>query len=329
MYFFREDFRRVYLDDIGSIDYAPRVKESYIEDFLNHLNSKAIQEAAFNLVVDFADAPVANVLPLILDELNCNVVALNANASRARGSISEEEFKAALKQMRIITTALGMQLGIYVDPGGEKIFLVDDQGHLLPGITAYAAMVEMALRDAPGSTIVIPLNLPNLFEKIATRYDGHIIYTEVDLNTLIKTACSENVIIAGDGKGSFIFPDFQCAVDGLMALAKMLEFLATQKVSLSEVVANLPPYHLAQRKVPCEWDARARVMRLIGEKFESHKNQTTHGLKMALGPNEWVLVVPDPEQPCFRVTAEAGSLDEAEAIAEEHAQIVSAISLQP
>lgn len=324
--FFREDFRRVYLDDIGSIEYAPRVKEQYSEDFLKHLNSKAIQEAAFDLVIDFADAPVADVLPHILDELNCNVVALNANVNRARGAISPVEFETALKQMQMITSALGIQLGVYMDPSGEKIYLVDDEGHLLNDITACAAMVELALRDAPGSTVALPLNMPDLFKDIAARYNGRIIFTEIEQSTLIKTACSENVIMAGDGEGNFIFPDFQCAVDGLMALAKMLEFLATQLVSLSEVVRELPDYHLAQRKVACAWEAKARVMRLIGERFEDYENQADQGIKVTLERHKWILIIPDPEQPYFQITAEGRSQEEAETLADEYADIVERLA---
>ena len=323
--FFREDFRRVYLDDIGSIEYAAQVKEQYIGDFLKNLNSKAIQEAAFHLVVDYSDSPVANVLPIILDHLNCNVVALNANANRSRGSFSQNKFQGALKQMQTIATALGTQLGIYMDPAGEKIFLVDDAGNLLDGTTACAVMVEMAMRDAPGSVAAIPVNLPNLFEDIADKYDSRIIRTEIEPNKIIKMACSERVIVAGDNRGNFIFPDFQCAVDGLMALAKMLEFLATQSISLSEIVAKLPPYYLAFRRVSCMWEAKARVMRILSEKFEHHKNQAEHGLKIALGPKEWVLVVPDPDQPLFRITTEAASQDEAEALADEQVQILDQI----
>jgi hypothetical protein len=66
-------------------------------------------------------------------------------------------------------------------------------------------MVELALRDAPGSAIAIPIDMPNLFETIAARYGGRIIRAEIDLDALIKATCTENVIMAGDGKGNFIF----------------------------------------------------------------------------------------------------------------------------
>jgi mannose-1-phosphate guanylyltransferase/phosphomannomutase len=67
-------------------------------------------------------------------------------------------------------------------------------------------------------------------------------------------------------------------------------------------------------------------MRLINEKFEHNKSQTINGVKIELGPDRWVLIIPDPDQPYFRVITEAGSQNEAEALVDEYAQVVEKIS---
>lgn len=326
--FFREDFRRVYLDDIGSIDYAENVEKYYIDDYLKHLNTKAIQAMGFNLVVDFAHTPVAGVLSTILDSLNCNVVALNANVDLTKTFGNHSRLQTTLKHMRLITAALNAQLGAYLDPGGERLRIVDDGGALLKDITACALMVELALRDAPGSTIAVPINLPNIFEEIARQHSGRIIRTGLEPDALIAATYSKNVIMAGDGRGHFVFPDFQCAMDGLMALGKLLEFLATQKVSISEIVSHLPPYHMAHRKVSCDWEIKPRVMRLLNEKFEAYNVQSVYGVKINLSPHQWVLIVPDLDQPYLRVTTEAPSQAEAEASADEYVEIIESLSLE-
>ncbi len=325
--FFREDFRRVYLDDIGNIEYAQQVKEQYINDFLTHLNTKAIQQASFNLVVDFPDTPLAAVLPAILDKLNCNVVALGATTTRIGETPNPVQIQTSLKQLKIITKTMDAQLGVRLDPGGEKIFLVDHRGYLLEDTTAAAVMAELVLQDAPGSAIAVPFNLPNTFEKIAEKYDSQVIRTEMNREDLITAACQQHIIMACDGRGNFIFPDFQCTADGLMALAKLLEFLATQQAMLSDVIDRIPPYFVAERKVSCVWEAKARVMRLINEKFENDKDKDfLTGVRIVLDENQWVLIIPDPDQPCFRITAEAESQDKAEQLSDKYAQVIEKIS---
>jgi mannose-1-phosphate guanylyltransferase/phosphomannomutase len=323
--FFREDFRRVYMNDVGIIDYSERVRERYIEDFMKQINTQAIRDAGFYLVVDIGDTSTANVLSIILEELHCNVVTLNASIDNPKHLLHRSKVHTALRQMQIITAALGTQLGLRIEPGGEKIFVADDRGYLLTGITACAALTEMALRSAPGRTVVIPVNLPNLFEEVARRHQGQIIRAEISPSSL-KASYGNQVVMAGDNNGNFIFPDFQWAVDGMMALAKLLEFLATQKVTLGDVVSNLPPYYIAERRVSCVWEAKARVMRLVNEKFEQYRTETINGIKVNLAPDRWVLIVPDPDQPYFQITTEADSQGAAETLADEYAQIIERIA---
>ncbi|MEM7345368.1 MAG: sugar phosphate nucleotidyltransferase [Chloroflexota bacterium] len=320
--FFREDFRRVYLDDIGRISYAEHVESRYIDAFFETINKQTIQDSKFNLVIDFVDAPVVNILPTILDELNCNFVALNANITRSKGSLSQPAFQTELRQLQTITHAVEAQLGIYLKPGGERIYVVDDHGRLLEGITAYATLVELALRDQPGGTVVAPFTLPSLFEKIAAKYNGRVIRVNLTANALNHAACQHQAIIAGDGRGNFIFPEFQCAVDGLTALVKMLEYLATQSISLSNIVDTLPPYYMTVKTVPCAWEDKAKVMRLLNEKYSKYQNDTINGLKIMFAADTWVLIVPDLDQPYFRLTVEAASQAEADALGEEYRQIV-------
>jgi len=320
--FFREDFRRVYLDEIGTISYAPQVTERYMAGFLQAINYDAIYNAQFYIVVDYANAPVSTALPGILSQLNCNVVALNANLDEKRMAVQPHEFQAALDQLGLIVSALNTNIGVRLDVGGEKIFLVDEQGERLRNTTATAAMAELAWRAAPGSTIAVPVTMPNAIEQIAAQHGGQVIRTKVDAHTLTKAACQASVVMAADGRGSFIFPQFQCASDGLMALAKLLEFLATQQTTLSEVIANLPPFKVIHERVPCPWEAKGTVMRRLHEHYQNDQVDTTDGVKIKLNEAEWVLVLPDPDYPLFQVYAESTSQTQAMALVQKYADLV-------
>jgi len=322
--FFQEDFRRVYLDEVGTISYAPRVIGRYTEGFMGAINAEAIRQASFYIVVDYASAPISLILSDILSDLNCRVVALNAYLEEAKMSIPQEEFQRALEQLALICSALHADLGVRFDVGGEKIFLVDDRGQILPGTTACAAIAALALRAHEGGTIAVPVNEPNIFEEIAAQHSGKVLRTKVNPYAMMAAASRKPVVMAGDGTGNLIFPQFQPAIDGMMALAKLLEFLAVQKARVSEVVASLPSYFVAKRKVSCPWEAKGTVMRRLSEQYRGPGVTRVDGIKIGLG-EEWVLILPDPDRPIFHVYAESISADQAEGLADKYAHIVEGL----
>jgi mannose-1-phosphate guanylyltransferase/phosphomannomutase len=120
--------------------------------------------------------------------------------------------------------------------------------------------------------------------------------------------------MAANGSGEFIFPGFQATSDGLMATAKLLESLALQQTTLSEVVAGLPPFHMERQTVSCPWEAKGIVMRRLNQHFHQDQIDTTDGIKVRFNKTDWVLLLPDPDFPLFQIHAEAASQSQAEAL---------------
>jgi mannose-1-phosphate guanylyltransferase/phosphomannomutase len=174
----------------------------------------------------------------------------------------------------------------------------------------------------PGGTIAVPVTMPDALERIAAQHGGHVIRTKVDSHALTKVACEASVVMAADGRGSFIFPQFQCASDGLMALAKLLEFLATQHTTLSQVIASLPPFKVIHERVPCPWEVKGTVMRRLNENNQGDHVDTTDGVKIRLNETEWVLILPDPDYPQFQIYAESDSQTQAMALVQKYAELV-------
>jgi mannose-1-phosphate guanylyltransferase/phosphomannomutase len=323
--YFREDFRRVYLDDIGTIEYAPRVTETYTRGFLEAVDVDAIRQAEFKLVVDYAYAPASEVLSPILTDLGVEVVPLAAHVDGEKMSVSPQEFDKALRELSLIAGALGTHLGVRFDVGGEKVFLVDDRGQHVPEVTASVAMAALALRSAPGGTIVVPVNMPSVFDEIAARHGGQVLRCKVDPHDLMQMSAREGVVLATDGTGNFVFPQFQPTIDGLMAAAKLLEFLAIHETSLADTVASLPPFHISHEQVSCPWEAKGTVMRLLNQQYKDRRAELIDGIKILLADSEWVLILPDPDYPRFHVYAEARNSSEAQDLVDRYVRIVEGL----
>lgn len=324
-FFFREDYRRVYLDEIGRIDYQDGVEDRYINGFFESLRKEAMDAIAghFNIVVDYANANASTIPSTVLRRLQCDVVELNANLDEGRIFQTAQQFEEGMRQLAAIVPVLHAELGVRLDPGGEKTFIVDDRGRTLTDLQKLAVMIDLSMRCRGGGTVAVPVDVPRAFEEIARRYGGEIVRTPANLSSLMRIAASNDTyLLLGDAAGNLIFPSFYPIADGLFATVKLMELLALQNVRLSEIVDSLPPYHVISRRVLCRWEDKGRVMRLLNERFADRQIDQIDGIQIDLG-DEWVLVLPDIEGPFFNVIAEGTSDERAAQLADEHAELVA------
>ncbi|MCO6449205.1 MAG: NTP transferase domain-containing protein [Caldilineales bacterium] len=323
--FFREDFRRAQLDDIGTIDYAPDVEEQYAQAFLQRLDCDCIQNAHANIAVDYAHATTVDVLEPLLAELDVEVVGLNTRVDAQLLSILEREWEHGMEQLARIVHAMGLQFGARLDVSGSKVFLVDDQGRLIHHTVAAAIMADLVWREQPGAMVAVPVDRPAIFERLAAQYGGQVLRTKVDLYSLMTAAAHHSVPLAADGHGHFISSDFDPVPDGMFALARLTQYLAKHEVRLSELAASLPRFEWLHETIPCSWDAKGRVMRRVNEEAASYDPNTVDGVKFFLDNEHWVLVRPDPDRASLHIYVEAPTIEDAERLMSERVAWVQSL----
>ncbi|HLG76245.1 MAG TPA: mannose-1-phosphate guanyltransferase [Ktedonobacteraceae bacterium] len=324
--YFREDFRRVYLDDLGAIEVLENkdVVNPYLEGLLNVIDVPLIKQRKYRLVVDYANGSASHILQSILNRLDCEVIVLNGNPETEQVSRSLEEVEKDLQRLATITATLNMDLGIRIDPGGERIWAVDNQGRILDGMKMLATMTSLMLRKHRNGVVAAPVTAPSALQHIAKHYDGQILHTKVLAHAMMSAASREGVVLVGDGAGGYVFPELHPAFDGMLASVKLLELLATYQMNLSEVVNDLPAYYMSRTTVNCPWEHKGKVMRILSEQYRERRAKPIDGIKIDLG-KEWVLVLPDADRPLFHVVAESVSSEQAQALAEKYARVVSGL----
>jgi mannose-1-phosphate guanylyltransferase/phosphomannomutase len=192
-----------------------------------------------------------------------------------------------------------------------------------------ALLVLLVARAKPGARIGMPLTVPTVVERIAADNGAEIVRTRSDRRSLMALAEREGPALAFAGGMNYelIFPEFQPAFDGIYATAKIMEMIAADRHALSELVAMLPPWHIAGRVVPCPWDRKGAVMRSLHDEA-AHGNgkvETLDGIRLPR-PDGWVLVLPDATDASVNVWAEGASDDEASRYADEVVARVRAIA---
>jgi mannose-1-phosphate guanylyltransferase/phosphomannomutase len=322
--FFREDFRRIHLDQIGTHDYAPGVVEQYTRAFLDAVDGVMVQRSSYCLVVDYSLGATSEVLPGILRSLGCNVIDLNSEQGLTRSLRSTTEYETALQQLGRIVPALSFDLGAMLDVDGERLQVVDRNGTIVPPMHVLAALARLVFEQNEGAVVAVPSDAPTVFEQLAAQYRGKVVRSRRGLQGLRAAATQKGVRLAGDGRGRMIFPALHPQFDAMFGLVQLLELLSRARASLHDVVADLPRWHVREANVPCPWDKKGRVMRLLGEQYREHRVRGSEGIKIQLG-TDWVLILPDPDEPQFHLVAEAETEAGVETMLNRYASIVSGL----
>jgi mannose-1-phosphate guanylyltransferase / phosphomannomutase len=130
---------------------------------------------------------------------------------------------------------------------------------------------------------------------------------------------------AGGSDYELVFPEFQPAFDGLYAAVKVMELLAAERAPMSELVDQLPQWHMAGRSVACPWDRKGLVMRALHDESRNDADvQMIDGIRIASNGG-WVLVLPDASDASINIIAEAQSDDDAAHTADSMASRVASI----
>ena len=125
-------------------------------------------------------------------------------------------------------------------------------------------------------------------------------------------------VFGGEENGGLIFPEMQYCRDSAMAIAKILEIMAKEDKTLSELINEIPIYEVYKTKMPCPNDKKEMVMKTLIDRTKNDENvlrvDETDGIKLYL-QDGWVLMRPSGTEPIFRVYAESKDKDRAEEIA--------------
>src|SRR5688572_17968273 len=245
--FGREDFPRAGPDGTGDLNFPTRVVEGYTEHFMSEVDRDLISSREFTLVVDYAYGTTIEVFPRLLGALHAETVSLDAYAAPGRLSRSEEEFGEGLARLGGIVRSINADVGLWLDPGGEVVYLVDDAGRALGAELTQTVYVQLALEQLGLKRIAIPVTSPAGVADLIRKHGGEVIWTKTEHHAMMASATNAE-LVAG-ARGEFIFSDFIPAYDGMFAAVKLLEALARSGAKLREIADSHAQIHVRTQRI--------------------------------------------------------------------------------
>ena len=313
----REDFRRVFPGEIGDIGLAPRALEHYATALEGTVDVGAIRAAGFKVVIDYTYGSTSFAMPNVLAKLGLDVLAVNPFASTSQVMRADADEHA--RQVGDLVRTSGSHLGAVLDPDGEQLLLVDDEGHVLSHTESLLTILTMLPGTLMGDQVALPVNTSAAAERLLADHGIGVRWTKLSSSALMDAATVPGVGFAGNQSGNFILPGFMPGFDAAAAFVKVLDLMAGSGTRLSDVVASLPRTHQVHEQVMTPWDQKGTVMRTLMEQSKDREVVLVDGVKV-VHEGGWALALPDPEEPVTHIWAEGSSADAARRLAEEYAR---------
>ncbi|HEY6532929.1 MAG TPA: sugar phosphate nucleotidyltransferase [Acidimicrobiales bacterium] len=313
----RQDFRRALPGEIGDIGFAPRALEHYSTALEGTVDVEAIRASQFKVVIDYSYGSTSFSMPNVLAKLGLEVLAVNPFVSTA--GVMRADLDQHAKTVGDLVRTSGSHLGAVIDPDGEQLHLIDDEGHVLTDTEALLAILTLLPGSLYGDEVALPVNTTAKAEKLLAPHGIKVRWTKLSSSALMDAATESGVGFAGNQDGNFILPGFMPGFDAAAMFVKVLDLLAKHGRALSDVVAELPRTHVVHEQVVTPWEHKGAVMRTLMEQSKDREVVLVDGVKV-LHDDGWALALPDPEEPITHIWAEAASGDAARRLAEEYAR---------
>jgi phosphomannomutase len=184
-------------------------------------------------------------------------------------------------------------LGIAFDGDGDRIGVVDNEGHILFGDQLLIVLARDVLKSKPGATIIADVKASQvLFDEVA-KAGGEPLMWKTG-HSLIKAKMAETGSpLAGEMSGHIFFADKWYGFDDApYSAVRLLGIVARMALSLAEVRAALPQViNTPELRFNCEEARKFVVVQEVKDRLaaEGAKVQAVDGVRVLTEDGWWLL----------------------------------------
>jgi phosphomannomutase len=226
-----------------------------------------------------------------------------------------EPIAANLGEICPLVTQNHADIGFVLDPDADRLAIIDETGRYIGEELTLALAVRYRLAQERGP-VVINMSTSRLCEDIARQFGCQCYRTAVGEANVVEKMRAVGALIGGEGNGGVIDPRVGWVRDPFIGMAQILNLLAETGKKLSELVAELPSYHIVKNKAAVTREQLPGLYLALTSHWPEAKLDRLDGLRLDW-QDRWVHIRPSNTEPIVRVIAEAPQLDQAQALCDE------------
>jgi phosphomannomutase len=303
------------VDNLGVITKNHAYFDIHIDTILDleYVNTKAISDCKFKVVIDAVNSTGGIAIPLLLERLGVEPIKLHCEPN-GHFPHNPEPLKKHLTDLSEKVVASGADFGIAVDPDVDRLAFMDENGVMFGEEYTLVACADHILSHNPGNT-VSNLSSTRALRDVTQKYGGTYTASAVGEVNVVNSMKSSNAIIGGEGNGGIIYPESHYGRDALVGVALFLSLLAERKIAVSTLRASYPSYFMSKKKIDLIPTTDVdKILAAIKVKYDQEEISTIDGVKIDF-PNKWVHLRKSNTEPIIRIYTEAPTQEAADNLA--------------
>jgi phosphomannomutase len=302
--FHQGEFAKATWDKIEPAIHHRDAIEHHVELLKDAFDVEAIRPRRLKVAVDCCNGACSRLIPRWLQELGCEVLAINDDPS-ATFPHPPEPKPETMAQLSAVVKAGHAEIGFAHDADGERLGIVTELGQPLSEELTFALATRIRLEQNAG-TVVTNVSTTSAIDQIAARHGGTVVRTQVGQTYISEGMIEHGAILGGEGSGGVTVPELHLTHDSAAAVGLILEGLARTGKPVSEVVQELPRLTMLKYNVPVEPNRLYSVLQnfRLAIEHEQLTHDLTDGIRVVL-PQGWIHVRASNTESMIRVIVEA------------------------
>lgn len=291
-----------------------------------HIDVHTIQARKFKVAVDCCNGVGALFSRPFLEAMGCEVLTI---FERPDGVFERppEPIAENLSALEDFVRNSGADIGFAHDPDGDRLAIVDNKGRAIGEQYTLVLAADHVLSENPG-IVAANIQTTRALEDVAASYGCEVAYTKVGEIYVVEKMIEIGAEIGGEGNsGGVIWRRIHPGRDSYVAMALILEMLASSGQPLDEIVRSLPHYCNYTKKFQCPAFAAREIVRHFCRKYADQSPVLLDGLRIRMD-KAWVLIRPSNTEPVLRLTAESADEKEVNALLEQFSREISDLQQQ-
>jgi phosphomannomutase len=306
-------FLRKSWSELGRQESSPAI-DWHRDRVLELVDATRIRERRFSVFLDANGGAGGPLGQLLLGALGATVHCQGCEAD-GRFEHPPEPIAENLREVAPRVADKRAAVGFVLDPDADRLALIDESGRYIGEELTLALAVKFRLAQERGP-VVINMSTSRLVEDIAGQFGCLCHRSAVGEANVVEKMRAVKAVIGGEGNGGVIDPRVGGVRDPFIGMGLILNLMAQTGKKLSELVAELPVYHIIKDKYHVASERLPDLYAALQKRWPEAKTNSLDGLRLDW-PDRWVHVRPSNTEPIVRVIAEAPQAADAERLCQE------------